>query len=56
LRLEEDVFRHFTAADDGVAMAAAGEVGGCGGYKGEGGEEARESMWGRRFKRRGAKA
>ena len=50
LRLEEDVLRHFTAAYDGVAMAAAAKVGGGGGYKGEGEREARGSMWGRRFK------
>lgn len=57
LLLEEDVLRHFTAAYDGVAMAAAGEVGGGdGGYKGERGREARGNMWGRRFKRRGEAA
>ena len=50
LRLEEDVLRHFTAAYDGVAMAAVAKVGGGGGYKGERGREARGSMWGRRFK------
>jgi uncharacterized protein (DUF4415 family) len=53
LRLDEEVLRHFTAAYDGVAMAAAVEVGRGGGYKEEGG---REALGGGGFKRRGGGA